>query len=539
MRKTWTAVVSILFLVSTFAVGCGGGKDAGIEEKRRQLKLNLAAGEPTSLDPAKAFDGNSMEVVNNLYEGLTRLDKDSKPQPAVAEKIEKSADGKTYTFTLRDEAKWSNGEEVTAQDFAFAWKRVMDPKTASNASFLMNVIKNAEKYNAGKASAEEVGIHVRDDKTLIVELEQPTPYFEELTAYTPFVPVYKKGVKGKKYPFSEAKDFVTNGPFKMKSWKHEDNITAVKNDYYRKAEDVKLAGIEWSMVQEGTTAYQQFKMGEFHYLDNTSIPPDLQSKIIGKGEAKVSEAGGLDFYRFNVKEKPFTNAKIRRAFALAIDRRAIVDQVVQGKQQPAYAYVAPGTITESGDFREGGNQLIPENNLEEAKELLKEGMKEEGLDKLPQIEILYNKGDKNKKVAEAIQEMWRKNLHADVSLKAQEIKVFMENRSNGNFIVARSSFLPDYNDPYNYLESFQTGHPMNQTGWSDKEYDTLLKSAYKEVDESKRMQTLHRAEEVLMEQMPICPLYFYSDITMQKPEVKNILNHPVGPNDYRYTTIKG
>ena len=199
--------------------------------------------------------------------------------------------------------------------------------------------------------------------------------------------------------------------------------------------------------------------------------------LIKNGEAKVLDGSGLEFFRFNVEEKPFTNKKIRKAFALAVDRKAIVDQVVQGNQQPALAFVAPGTMTQLGDFREGREELIADNQVEEAKRLLEEGMKEEGWKSLPTVTLLYNANEKNKLVAEALQEMYRKNLGVKIKLQSQETKVFFDSQINRNYQMSRSSFLPDYNDPYNYLESFQTGHSMNRTGWSNEKYDELLEKS--------------------------------------------------------------
>ncbi|SFS81296.1 peptide ABC transporter substrate-binding protein [Marininema halotolerans] len=542
MRKMMMIGLSFLFAGSALLAGCMNNDSDAISKnvKQQKLRLNLTSGEPTSLDPAKAFDGNSMEVVNNLFEGLMRLDKNHQPQPASAKTIEKSQDGLTYTFTLRDDLLWSNGEPVTAQDFEVAWKRVMDPNMASSAASLMNPIKNAQAYNEGKAKAEDVGVKAKNVNTLVVTLEQPTPYFEQLTAYTPFMPVYSKGIKKEKHPFSKGKSYVSNGPFMMKAWKHDDRIIAVKNEKYHDAKNVSLEEIDWGMNKDRATVYQQYQAGEMNYIDSTSIPPDLLGKLIEKGDATVSDGGGVDFYRLNVKKKPFTNAKIRKAFSLAIDRQTIVDQVVQGRQQIALAYVSPGTMTHSGDFRKDGKvAYLSDHDGQQAKKLLKEGMKEEGITKLPKVEILFSQDEKNRKVAEVIQEMWHKYLGANVTLKAQEAKVFLNNRTRGNYMVARSSFLPDYNDPYNYLESFQTNHPMNQTGWSDKEYDALLHGAYTAKNEARRMELLHRAEEVLMDQMPVIPLYYYNNIEMKKSTVHGVLSHPTGPRDYRFAEIKG
>nr|WP_107727687.1 peptide ABC transporter substrate-binding protein [Desmospora activa] len=524
-------------MVSLFLSACGGGGDSDADGSQ-VLKLNLGNGEPTSLDPAQAFDSNSMEVVYNLFEGLMRLDENEKPQPAAAENVEVSDDGLTYTFTLRDDLQWSNGDPVTAEDFEFAWKRVLDPETASGAAFLMYFIKNGEAYNAGEAEADEVGVKAEDEKTLVVELEQPTPFFEELTSYSVFSPVHKASVEGNDKAFAEADEYISNGPFSMTGWKHKNKITASKNEHYRDADAVKLSGVEWSMVEDKTTIYQLFKKGDLHIADDDA-PPDLMGSLIEKGEARVADSSGLEFYRFNTTVEPFTNKKVRQAFALAVDRQAIVDNVTQKQQQIALGFVAPGTVTESGDFREGGKEVLKDAQFEEAKKLLEEGMEEEGWNKLPKVEILYNKDDQHKKIAEAIQEMYREHLGVEVGLQAREVGVFFDEQKGLDFSLSRSTILPDYNDPYNYLESFTTDHPMNRTGWSDKKYDQLLQQANGENDEAKRMDLLHQAEERLLEEVPMFPLFYYNNVILEQENVKGVLRHNVGPNDYKNVEIEG
>ncbi|MDR6224992.1 peptide ABC transporter substrate-binding protein [Desmospora profundinema] len=530
----WGSLVFIL-LISLLLNACGGGNSDTDANGGQILKLNLGTGEPTSLDPAQAFDSNSMQVVHNLFEGLTRLDENDQTQPAAAEKVEKSEDGLTYTFTLRDGLKWSNGDPVTAGDFEYAWKRVLDPDTASGAAFLMYFIKNGEAYNAGKAEVDEVGVKAEDERTLVVELEQPTPFFEELTAYTTFSPVHQASVEGEAQPFAEADGYISNGPFAMKDWKHKNKIVAVKNEHYHDSDAVKLGGIEWSMIEDKTTIYQQFKKGELHLGD---APPDLMGSLIEKGEARVEDASGLEFYRFNTTKEPFTNKKVRQAFAMAVDRQAIVDQVTEKQQRIALGFVSPGTVTESGDFRASGKEVLQDAQFEQAKTLLEEGMKEEGWDELPKVEILYNKDDQHKKVAEAIQEMYREHLGVEVGLQAREVGVFFDEQKGLDYSLSRSSFLPDYNDPYNYLESFTTGHPMNRTGWSNKTYDQLLRNANGENDEAKRMELLHEAEERLMEEVPMFPLFYYNNVILEQENVKGVLRHIVGPNDYKYVEIE-
>lgn len=531
MKKGWRVGTALFMAIVLVLSGCGTSGDSESQSQSRQvLKLNLPSGEPTSLDPAKAFNEESMEVVNNLFEGLMRLDENHQPKPAVAEKVDVSPDGLTYTFTLRQDVKWSNGEKLTAHDFEYAWKRVLDPKTASSAAFLLYFIENAEKYNTGKASADQVGVKAKDDYTLEVRLNKPTPFFLQLTAYTVFYPVYKKGLEEDPKLYENGDSYVSNGPFKMEEWKHDSTIKTVFNEHYREKDQVKLGGIQWSMVTDRASAYQMYKTGKLH---SASPPPDMLPSLIKNGEAKIMDGSGLEFFRFNVEEKPFTNKKIRKAFALAVDRQAIVEQVVQGKQQPALAYVAPGTLTQLGDFRKGREELISDNQVEEAKRLLKEGMKEEGWDRLPTVKLLYNADEKNKLVAEALQEMYRKNLGVTIKLQSQETKVFFDNQINRNYQMSRSSFLPDYNDPYNYLESFQTDHSMNRTGWSNQKYDELLEKASGAKNEEERVKLLQQAEELLLEEMPVFPLYYYNNVIVETEKLKNVLRHPVGPPDYK------
>src|SRR5690606_24898630 len=305
VKKGWRATIALFIAMVLILSACGtsGDSEEGTSQSQPILKLNLPNGEPTSLDPAKAFDAESMEVVNALFEGLMRLDANHQPKPAVAEKVDVSPDGLTYTFTLRKDVKWSNGEPLTAHDFEYAWKRVLDPKTASSAAFLLYFIENAEEYNTEKASADQVGVRAKDDYTLEVRLSKPTPFFLQLTAYTVYYPVYKKGLEEDPKLYENGDSYVSNGPFKMKEWKHDSAVKTVKNEHYREKDRVKLGGIEWAMVSDPSSAYQMFKAGKLH---SATPPPDILPSLIKNGETKVLDGSGLEFFRFNVEEKPFT-----------------------------------------------------------------------------------------------------------------------------------------------------------------------------------------------------------------------------------------
>lgn len=529
LRKILTMGMAAIFLLAVMLSGCSTKADQG----DKMLNLNIT-GEPTSLDPAQAFDEDSLDITHNLFVGLMRLDENHQPQPAIAEKVETSEDGRVYTFTLR-KTKWSDGSPLTAHDFEFAWKRVLNPETASKAAFLLYFIKGAEAYNQGKAGVEEVGVQALDDNTLRVELEKPTPSFLELTAYPVYSPVSKQAFEKNPDMFQNAQNYVSNGAFRLAEWKHNNYVKITKNENFYKANEVKLDGIHFSVITDNQTVYQMFQTKKLHVASKSSIPGELLTRLIGEGKVKTMEGSGLSFFRFNVKEKPFTNKKIRQAFALAVDRKLITEQIVGSGEEPAYAYVAPSV---PDNFRKEGGNLIADGQYEKARQLLAEGMKEEGWDRLPPVTLMYsNATDKNKKVVEAVQEMYRKHLGVEIQLQAKEKKVYYADQENTRFVMSTSSFLADYNDAYNYLESFQTGHPMNRTNWSNEKYDALLKQASETADPETRKKLLHEAEAILFDDMPVFPLYYYNTAYMEQPGVKGIIRHPVGPKDYTYAEV--
>jgi dipeptide transport system substrate-binding protein len=517
----------ILLVASACLSGCTSGAGQGTaDDKTLQLILS---GEPTSLDPADAFDSDTLDVTHNLFEGLMRLDKTHKPQPAVADKAELSADGLSYTFKLK-KTYWSNGDPLTAHDFEYAWKRALNPKRAYQTAFLFYFIEGAEEYNTGKGTEDQVAVKAVDDTTLEVKLKQPTPSFLELVSYPAFSPVNRKVDTQNANWHAEAKTYVSNGAFKLTEWKHDAELKAEKNEKYHSQDKVKLATLHYSIINDNKTAYTMFKTGKLDVVSKSQVPADLVPSLMESGKLKPSDGNGLAFFRFNVEKEPFTNQKVRKAFALAIDRKTIAQQIIAGGEQPAYGYVHPSA---PNDFRQIGGNLIQDNQAAEAKQLLAEGMKEEGWDKLPEVTLLYsNSNEKNKKVAEAVQEMIRKGLGVNIRLQAKERKVFFADERSQNYKMSLSSFLADYNDVYNYLESFQTGHSMNRTNWSNAKYDELLKEAANTADIKARDRLLHEAEKILIEEAPLTPLYFYTNAVVEQRGITGILRHPVGPSDY-------
>ncbi|RFA36699.1 oligopeptide ABC transporter substrate-binding protein [Virgibacillus dokdonensis] len=505
----------------------GEGEKAGDE---KILQLNNGE-EPTSFDPAIGFDNVSWNALNNLMEGLTRLDEDHTPQPAVAEEWDVSEDGTTYTFYLRDDANWSNGDPVVAEDFIYAWERLLNPKTGSSAGFLGYFIKGGEAFNSGEGSTDDLGITAVDEKTLEVELENPTGFFLHVLTNPAFFPVNHQVAADNSEWHAEAESFVGNGPFQLESWEHDNEMMFTKNDAYWDADSVNLDGVHWAMVNDTNTEYQMFERGE---LDSAEIPAELSDQLIDGDNVQVVDQGGLEFFRFNVTEEPFQNKNIRKAFALAVDQENITEYVVKNKVKPAYGYISPGFTNPSGeDFRDVNGDLVS-FDPEEAKQLLEKGMEEEGYDELPTVTLSYNTSDLNKEVAEAIQGMFSENIGVDVELENTEWNVFLEDQKALNHQLSRSSFLYDYADPVNFLESFITGSYMNRTGWSNEQYDQLIANAKSEADEGKRWEYMYEAEKLLAEEVPLFPVRYYNQVEVLQEGVTKILRHPVGYLDLKY-----
>lgn len=502
--------------------------DPAADEK--VLRLNNTI-EPTSLDPSIGFDAVSWDPLNNLMEGLTRLDAEHRAGPGVAEEWDISDDGLTYTFHLRADAKWSNGDPVVAEDFVFAWKYMLDPATASPAAFLAYFIEGAEAYNSGDGSADDVAVRAVDEKTLEVKLVAPTGFFLDVLTNPAFFPINHKVAQENPNWHAEADTFVGNGPFKLESWEHDVKMVFAKNENYWDAAAVKLDKVEFAMVNDTNTQYQMFESGD---LDTAGIPPELSDQLIGGDNVFIGPYGGLEFYRFNVTMEPFQNTNIRKAFAYAVNRQDIAEFVVKNGVEPAYGWISPGFTSPTGeDFRDVNGDLVS-FDPELAKQYLEQGMEEEGYDELPEITLTYNTSDTNKAVAEALQSMFKENLGVEVKLENMEWNVFVDAQTNLELQFSRSSFINDYNDPVNFLESFITDSYMNRTGFSSAEYDELIANGKSETDDEARWEYLYEAEKLLAEEMIAMPIRYYNTVVLEADGVEGILRHPVGYFDLKY-----
>lgn len=489
--------------------------------------LHMNAAEPETLDSGMSNDVISGAFIRSLYDGLVRLDKDGKPVNSVASDIQVSEDKKVYTFTLRD-SKWSNGDPVTAQDFAFGWMRVLNPKTASGSAYKYYPIKNARAFFEGKAKAEDVGIKVVNDKTLQVTLENPTPYF--LTLATFYYPVNQKVVESNPDWAKKPESIVTNGPFKLVNWEHKNKIELAKNEHYWDKDVVKFNEIEFSMIEDTNTELELFNSGELDWAGGpiSGLPADAIGPLRDEGKLQTMQRATNYYLLFQTQKPPFTNSKIRKAFAYAINRSDIAENIGQAGQTPLMGFVPlSASLKPEGYFKD--------NDVETAKQLLAEGMKEMGITKLPQITYLYNTSDLNKKIAEALQAQWKQSLGVDVKLINKELKVMFDDQEQGKYMISRTGWTGDYNDSVNFLELMMEKYSSNNsTFWFSEKYVELVKKAYAEPDEAKRNQYLVEAESILMEEMPVTGVYSSVNSWVQNEKVKGITVDPLGYIDFKW-----
>ena len=532
--------LTLVFALSIVLVACGGGDDSDVSDTNgdasgdpaeeqlaadQSLNINIKS-EPPSLHPGTSSDTTSSAVLDQVFEGLTRINLEGEPEEAMAESIEVSDDGLTYTFKIREDATWSNGDPVTAEDFEFAWKWVLDPENAdTDYAYQLYPIKGAEDAKENGASLDDVGITVEDEKTLVVELEQPTDYFLELTAFYTYYPL-NKNVAGEndKWALDAGEDYVTNGPFTLVEWSHNDRVILEKNEDYWDAENVHLETITMHMIEDESTALQMYENGELDWIGDPvdSIPLAAIDTMKDAGELNISDRAALYYYTLNHDDEVLQNANIRKALALSINRQALIDNVTKSEEKPAMALVPPSM------FEENEEGYFADNDVDQAKQYLEEGLEELGLDELPTIKLSYNTDEGHAAIAQAVQDMWSKELGIEVELNNEEWNVYLDSLGSGDYQVGRIGWIADFNDAINFLEIFETVGGNNYTNWENEEFQDLLKQSRAELDSDKRQEILKEAEELFMEELPIIPIYFYTNTYAAKDNVKGIEALPVG-----------
>lgn len=495
-----------------------------------------AAGDPASLDAHKTSTVVESDILLDLFEGLVTYDAKANVVPGVAESWSISADGLTYTFKLRD-AKWSNGDPVTAGDFVYSFRRLLNPATGAKYANILYTLKNGEKVNKGQAKVEELGAKAVDAKTLELQLEYQAPYFVAQLAHQTGLPVHPASVDKFGADFTKAENFVSNGAYTLKSFVPNDKLVAVKNPNYREAASVKIDQVIFYPLEDRAAALRRFQAGEIQYYND--VPTD-QMKFIKenlKDQFFVAPYLGTYYFAINTAKKPFDDVRVRQALSMVVDREFLADQIWAGTMIPAYSFIPPGI----GNY--GTSPEMPEKAMsviereDKAKALLKEAGYGPG--KPLKLQIRYNTSENHKNTSVALADMW-KPLGVETTLVNSDLKShYAILRDKGDYDVARAGWIADYSDPQNFLflaESDNTG--LNYANYKNAEFDALMKTAAGQSDLKARADTLRQAEAIILRDQPYLPLLFYGSKTLLSKKIDGFQLNVLDRHLTRYMAVK-
>ena len=475
--------------------------------------------EPETLDIHKSSGVPEANIQRDLFEGLIAEAADGSLIPGVAEQWHLSDDGLVYTFQLRKNARWSNGEPVTATYFVFSFRRALDPKTASDYAFILWPIRNAEGYSKGTiTNPEALGIKAIDPLTLEITLESPTPYFPGLLTHHMAYPAPSKAVESYGRQWTRPGKLISNGAYKLAEWVPQSHIRLEKNPYYQAADSVLTDTVVYYPSEDKNAELKRFRAGE---LEITEDVPSSQIPWIRKNLAESFHSSpyiGTYYLAFNLQDKPFRdNLKLRKSLTLAIDRQLLTDKVTRGGEIPALGWVPPGIHGYHAQSMQAA-QLDQKDQNALARKLYQESgySREHPLE----IELLYNTSDNHKKIAIAVAAMWKKTLGVKTRLRNEEWKVYLDSRKKRDFQVIRAGWIGDYNDAYTFLSLFKSDvGEMNPSGYKNKQYDALIHQAETTIDQKKRTSLMQQAEALLLKDLPIMPIYFYTTQHLINPKI--------------------
>ncbi|MCI9590418.1 MAG: peptide ABC transporter substrate-binding protein [Lachnospiraceae bacterium] len=545
MKKRWISGILASVMAMSLLAGCGGGQAStgdtttaagtgteaaagnettGETEAAGNVLRYVMTGEPETLDPNMNNYAASSNVLLNLFTGLYQYSTDgTSVEPGCAESHTVSEDGLTYTFKLREGLKWSDGSPLTAADFEYSWKRELKQETASTAAWQLYYIKNGEAYNNGQCEADEVGVKAIDDTTLEVVLNNPTPYFVNLTAANNFAPVKKEAVESAEAWTKSADTYVCNGPFMMAEIKPQEGYSLVKNPNYVFADTVALDGVEMIFIEQAEAALSAYNAGDVDAMSGGSIETQAMTQYDGSEELHSYDLIGTSYYDFNC-EKEYMTKEVRKALAMAISRDTINQVAVPSKPKSAYAFVPYGIpyAEETEDFRtKVGNDMIIED-VEAAKQLLADAGYPGG-EGLPTLQLIITNTKENKDKAQILQAVWKENLGVNVEIVTFESKVYWDEHGAGNFDVAFDGWTGDYPDPNTNLSIFNKSRMEKECRWRSEEalrYNDLLEEAATLADNNARMDLFVEMEQILMDEMPVMPVYFRNTMALVKPHVQ-------------------
>jgi oligopeptide transport system substrate-binding protein len=491
--------------------------------------------EVRSLDPRFGIEYPSAHVIHMLFEGLMRYNLKSEVEPAIARSYEVSADQKTYTFHLR-RCFWSNGDLITAHDFEYSWKYVVDPKSCTTGSHNFYCIKNAQAIIKGALPSDQLGVRALDAQTLRVELEHPTPYFLEVLITPSFLPVNSKVDRENPQWTLQEKDFVSNGPFLLEKNQVAHEIYVKKNPSYWDAKSIRLPGIKIGIIPDQITQLHLFDKGELDWIGRplARIALDALENLKKQGRVSFKPHLGIYWLFLNTQSYPLNNKKMRLALAYAINRRLIVDHVLQEQEVPAMSLLPFSIALQDAPY-------FPDHNVEWAQKLFGEALDELGLsrDNLPELSFTISNDPIHIRVAQAIQEQWHQNLGITVHLTHPDWKTHFTNVQAHDYQIGGMNWLSWIRDPLYILNTFRyRSDGINMSQWEDPKYQTLLANAEEELDRNKRLAYLHEAETMIMEEMPVIPLYFTAMAYMKNQQLKDFHLSDVSDIDFRWVTLE-
>lgn len=524
----------VLFASLLLLAGCGrsgkveptpGGAKAG------PTFVYAQATEPRTLDPGLITDTYGSFFAQNLFEGLLVWDQaGEKPQPGVAERHEVSADGRTWTFHLRKDAIWSNGDPVTAADFLVAWRRVLNPEFGSDYASLLYPVKGARALAEGdEVDAHTLGVEVRDRFTLVVTLENPTPWFDAIVAHHVTAPVNSGALKRHGYAWWQPGKIVVNGPFVLHEWTPGEQIVLRRNPYYHGTADVKLDKVVARLVENPERVVEMYEQGELHWTGNSGLlPPERLAELAKREDARSSAELGTAWLWLNAEEGPTTDPRVRKALALAVDRDAIAavlgpTDLVTGRLVPPGmpGYSAPDPAV---------------TDAERAKALLAEAGFPGG-EGFPPLELAVDARPVHQRIAEVVAARWTEVLGIEVTPYVRQYGAHADAMRAGSYQVARGGWLVDYPDPSSFLELLSSDNSLNASGWSSTGFDALVQEAVRTEDPASRLRLLGKAERLLLEEAPIIPLYHFGSLSLLKPYVAGFTDNPMQVHLLRYLSV--
>ena len=505
------------------------------------LVLDVCIGpEPTTLDPTLNQTVDGASYANHFFEGLMKIDSSLKVVNGMAESYTVSDDGLVYTFKLRSDAKWSDGTAVTADQFVYSWQRLVDPATAAAYNYIINMVVNANEIMAGEKDKSELGIKAIDASTLEITLSTKTSYFLEICAFPTCVPLREDIISANPDTWTQdPSTFIGNGSYMVTSWEHQSMIVAEQNPNYYDLASLVPDTINFHLIEESNTILASYENGEILFGDD--LPTEELARMADKG-LYIGTLVGTYFLDLNMNEPAFQDVRVRKALALAIDRNYLVKNITKAGEQPADSYVSTGLTDADGktQFHDNAtpwwNNDDYEANVAEAKKLMAEAGYPNG-EGFPTLEYITNTSTTHQANAEAIINMWKENLGINVTIAAQDWAVFVDTRNSGDFQIARDGWLADYNDPLSFIDMYLTGGGNNKPQYSSPEYDALVKQVQASSDNTERMALMHQAEDLLAKDMPLIPIYFYTDPYLKSDKLQGFYSTVTGYKYFMYCSI--